>query len=182
MYRFSDVGTRKPAYPATDSSTTNLKHPVSGSPGPTPSAGKLPILRSCVCDPACFCLILFICEIPCNVILLTLRGGVLGTFFPWSTILAMLQSPYCLLAHSSFLSIYSSCLFSCESRISPPFLIICLPAGHFCRLTSIYRRICFIGVPVNIHTAGRNKRPVFVFATFCTIMRTSHLVGGPTGF
>ena len=159
----------------TYSPTTSLKHPVSGSSGPTPSAGKLSILRSSVCDPACFCLILFTCEIPRNIILLIVRR-------PDDVVLTANSTPYCLLAHSSFLSIYSSCLFSCESRISPPFLIICLPAGHFCRLTSIYRRICFIGVPVNIHTAGRNKRPVFVFATFCTIMRTSHLVGGPTGF
>ena len=135
----SDVETHKPAYPATDSPTIILKHPVSGSPGPTPSVGKLSILRSSVCDSACFCLILFTCEIPCNVILLTVRVG----FCPCPTVPTLLQSPYCLLAHSSFLSIYSSCLFNCESRISPPFLIICLPTSHFHRLISIYRRICF---------------------------------------
>ena len=32
------------------------------------------------------------------------------------------------------------------------------------------------------YCAARNKRPVFVFATFCTITRTPHLVGGPTSF
>ncbi len=33
-----------------------------------------------------------------------------------------------------------------------------------------------------IYCMIRNKRPVFVFATFCTIIHTPHIVGGPTGF
>ena len=33
-----------------------------------------------------------------------------------------------------------------------------------------------------IYCAGRNNWQAFVFATFCTITRTPHLVGGPMGF
>jgi hypothetical protein len=32
------------------------------------------------------------------------------------------------------------------------------------------------------YCAARNNETSFVFATFCTIMRTPHLEGGPTGF
>ena len=35
---------------------------------------------------------------------------------------------------------------------------------------------------IYIYCAARNNPRAFVFATFCTIMRTPHLVGGPTGF
>ena len=33
-----------------------------------------------------------------------------------------------------------------------------------------------------VYCAARDNATAFVFATFCTIMRTPHLVGGPTGF
>jgi hypothetical protein len=35
---------------------------------------------------------------------------------------------------------------------------------------------------VYIYCVRRHNGTVFVFATFCTIMSTPHLVGGPTGF
>ena len=35
---------------------------------------------------------------------------------------------------------------------------------------------------LDIYCVRRYNETVFVFATFCTIMSTLHLVGGPTGF
>ena len=59
---------------------------------------------------------------------------------------------YCSLAHALFSVdvFFSNYYLPCESRISPPFLITCLPPCHFCRLASTYGWICLNIAPNEI--------------------------------